>query len=84
MFIGMVEAGQAFVRGGNFRLRRVPPHVEEAVVLVILLLLIPTIIYRDEDSEFFSTDPDPTQLKKNSGSDLKSKWKKKYIYILGR
>ena len=45
MFIGMVEAGQAFVRGGYFRLRGVPPHVEEAVVLVILLLLIPTIIY---------------------------------------
>ena len=31
--------------------------------------------YRDEDPEFFSTDPDPAQLKKNSGSgsDLKSK-----------
>ena len=28
---------------------------------------------RDEDPEFFSTDPDPDQLKKNSGSDLKSK-----------
>ena len=45
---------------------------------------------RDEDPEFFSTDPDPdpdpAQLKKNSdsGSDLKSKWRKKYIYILGR
>ena len=30
---------------------------------------------RDEDPELFSTDPDPAQLKKNSGSgsDLKSK-----------
>ena len=28
---------------------------------------------RDEDPEFFSTDPDPAQLKKKSGSDLKSK-----------
>ena len=30
---------------------------------------------RDEDPTFFSTDPDPAQLKKNSGSgfDLKSK-----------
>ena len=35
-----------------------------------------TLVYtRDEDPEFFSTDPDPAQLKKNSdfGSDLKSK-----------
>ena len=32
------------------------------------------LIYtRDEDPTFFSTDPDPAQLKKNSGSDLKSK-----------
>ena len=32
------------------------------------------IVYstRDEDPTFFSTDPDPAQLKKNSGSDLKS------------
>ena len=28
---------------------------------------------RDDYPEFFSTDPDPAQLKKNSGSDLKSK-----------
>jgi len=33
------------------------------------------IYVRDEDPEFFSTDLDPAQLKKNSGSgsDLKSK-----------
>ena len=33
------------------------------------------VLYRDEDPEFFSPDPDPAQLKKNSGSgsDLKSK-----------
>ena len=36
---------------------------------------------RDEHPTFFSTDPDPAQLIKNSGSgsDLKSKWRKKYI-----
>ena len=45
MFIGMVETGEAFVRSANFSLRRVPSHIEEAVVFVILLLLIPTIIY---------------------------------------
>ena len=28
---------------------------------------------RDEDPTFFSTDPDPAQLEKYSGSDLKSK-----------
>ena len=41
------------------------------------LLKISVIFYgvlsRDEDPEFFSTDPDPAQLIKNSGSDLKSK-----------
>ena len=46
------------------------------------------VLIRVEDPTFFSTDPDPDQLKKksgsDSGSDLKSKWKKKYIYILGR
>ena len=37
------------------------------------------LLIRDEDPEFFSTDPDPAQLKKksgsgsDSGSDLKSK-----------
>ena len=30
-------------------------------------------LYRDEDPTFFSTDPDPAQLEKYSGSDLKSK-----------
>ena len=50
---------------------------------------------RDEYPTFFSTDPadpdpDLAQQEKNSGSgsdsrsDLKSKWRKKYIYILGR
>ena len=29
-------------------------------------------------------DEDPAQLEKKSGFDLKSKWSKKYIYILGR
>ena len=50
------------------------------------------IYIRDEDPEFFSTDPDPAELKKNagsgsgsdSGSVLKSKSRKKYIYILGK
>ena len=31
------------------------------------------VFTRDEDPEFFSTDPDPAQLEKFSGSDLKSK-----------
>ena len=41
--------------------------------------IYPWDYFRDEDPEFFSTDPDPAQLKKNSGSgsdsgsDLKSK-----------
>ena len=42
------------------------PSFSAAVLLWIHL-------FRDEDPEFFSTDPDPAQLKKNSGSDLKSK-----------
>ena len=50
--------------------------------------VIQNVICRDEDPDFFSTDPDlhPAQLKKNSGSgsDPKSKWRKKYIYMLGR
>ena len=38
----------------------------------------------NEDPTFFATDPEPDKLEKCSGSDLKSKKKKKYIYILGR
>ena len=38
--------------------------------------------YKGWESDIFSTDP--AQQGKKSGSDLKSKWRKKYIYILGR
>mgnify|MGYP006864025912 FL=1 len=36
--------------------------------MIIFNLCVVIVNYRDEDPEFFSTDPDPAQLKKNSGS----------------
>ena len=43
------------------------------------------VFTRDENSNLFSSDPDPAQLEKKngsgSGSDLHLKWKKVYLLI---
>ena len=50
-------------------------------LIELIVLILDVNSDRDEDPTFFSMEPDPAQLKKNSGSDLKSKGRKKYIYI---